>query len=186
MNSFIISVVTFLTFTSILLTSPSTSFADNRTMSLTKSKTFSIHTTAFKNNGKIPKQYSCDGQDISPALAWQNTPANTKSFALILSDPDAPGGTFYHWVVYNIPSSVMELAEGDSLPPGAIAGKNSWGKKQYNGPCPPHGSEHHYIFTLYALDAKLSLSADVDALTLEDAIQTHIVGKTSITGLFKH
>lgn len=153
----------------------------------TNTKTFSLHTNAFRNLGPIPKLYSCDDQDISPDLTWQNIPAKTKSLALILSDPDAPSGTFYHWVLYNIPPTLTNLPEGiHQLPEGVMVGKNSWGKQQYNGPCPPKNAEHRYVFTLYALDIMLPLNAGADVSALMSAMRNHVVNKAILTGLFKH
>lgn len=136
---------------------------------------------AFADGITIPVLYTCDGKNISPDLHWANLPAKTQSVAIILSDEDAPGGTFYHWVVFNIPAKTTELAEAiKTLPSDGLTGKNSWDKSQYNGPCPPKGSLHHYTFTLYALDEKLSLSADTDAATLLKTIQGHILGQTTL------
>jgi Raf kinase inhibitor-like YbhB/YbcL family protein len=142
----------------------------------------SIKSNALSEGGTIPTLYTCNGKDISPELSWTNAPDKTQSLALIISDPDAPGGVFYHWVIYNISSTIKELAE-NKVPAGTI-GKNSYDKTQYNGPCPPPGKLHHYIFTLYALDTKLNLSADIDAITLEKAMNGHILGSTTLTGLF--
>src|SRR5437868_2091935 len=114
---------------------------------------FTLNSSSFSDREKLASIYTCDGKDISPPFQWQHTPAATASFALILSDPDAPGGTFYHWVLFNIPRTTRTLAENASVfPAGTLAGKNSWGKSQYNGPCPPKGVSHHYVFSLYALD----------------------------------
>lgn len=133
----------------------------------------------------MPTLYTCDSKDVSPELSWTNPPAKTQSFAIIVSDPDAPSGTWYHWIAYNIPSSVKELAENTTqLPSGALAGRNSWGKTQYNGPCPPKGSVHTYVFTLYALDTKLKIPADPDGKTILEAIKDHTVGKAEITGVY--
>lgn len=153
----------------------------------TNTKTFTLQTKAFRNLGHIPMLYSCDDQDISPELTWQNIPAKTQSLALILSDPDAPSGTFYHWVLYNIPRTLTTLPEGlNQLPEGVMIGKNSWGKQQYNGPCPPKGAEHRYVFTLYALDVMLPLKPGADANTVTRAMHNHVLSKTTLTGLFKH
>ena len=146
---------------------------------------FTISATAFQNGARIPAIYTCDGKDKQPELSWSNPPPNTKSFALILSDPDAPRGTFYHWVIYNIPSKTSLLPEGMVNPPtGAEVGSNGWNKHRYNGPCPPTGTLHHYAFTLYALDTKLTLPADADAKSVLDALQTHILGETVLTGTY--
>lgn len=148
---------------------------------------FTLDTSSFASNGTIPPQYSCDGKDASPQLSWKGIPDKTETFALILSDPDAPGGTFYHWVLFNIPKNITALAEGISnLPAGTKAGKNSMNRMRYSGPCPPKGATHHYIFTLYALDTTLSLITGPDAETLLHAMQNHIIGQTELRGLFSH
>lgn len=142
----------------------------------------SVTSSAFQDGANIPEQYSCKGQDISPPLAWSGAPANTKSFALICADPDAPAGTWYHWVLYNIPANTKEIIENQT-PEGALVGKNSWGNTSYQGPCPPSGT-HHYIFTLYALDTILNLNSAPDAKGLENAMKGHILQSSKITGLF--
>jgi Raf kinase inhibitor-like YbhB/YbcL family protein len=144
-----------------------------------------ITTTAFLDEGIFPVLYTCDGKDISPQLDWTNVPAKTQTFALLMVDPGAPGGTFYHWILYNIPKSTASLPESLSkLPAGALAGTNSMKKAQYNGPCPPKGSMHTYIFTLYALDTKLNLPAGADGKKVLEAMQKHIVGETKLTGVY--
>lgn len=154
---------------------------------LTQTKTFSLNSKSLTNDSPIPKRYTCDGEDVSPDLTWNNPPAKTKSFALILSDPDAPGGRFYHWVLYNLPPTLTNLSEGlTQLPEGAMHGKNSWGRARYNGPCPPKGSTHRYIFTLYALDTVLPLSADSDVATVLESLENNILAKTSFTAKFGH
>lgn len=147
---------------------------------------FSVSSTSFIDRRNIPITYTCDGNDISPAISWGNAPAKTASFALICHDPDAPVGVWYHWVMYNIPSNISQLPEGAALPSGAALGKNSWGRAQYNGPCPPRASIHRYIFTIYALDTTLSLPSGASASELEQAMQGHILANTSILGVFGH
>jgi Raf kinase inhibitor-like YbhB/YbcL family protein len=149
------------------------------------STAFTLTTNAFLDTGPIPVMYTCDGKDVSPQLEWSNVPAKTQSFAILITDADTPNGNFYHWVVYNIPSSVATIAEtSDKLPAGALAGKNSFGKLSYNGPCPPKGSVHTYTITLYALDAKLSLPAGADGKSLTSAMQKHTLGKASLTMVY--
>lgn len=147
---------------------------------------FSINSSSFVDRQTIPALYTCDGNDISPQLRWSGTPAKTQSLALICEDPDAPAGTWYHWVVYNIPNSVTELAQNASLPAEAKLGKNSWGRVQYNGPCPPASSIHRYNFTLYALDIALPLSSGESAEAVLSAMQGHVLGKAIIMGVFGH
>lgn len=146
---------------------------------------FAFTTNAFLDTGALPVLYTCDGKNISPELSWSGVPAKTQSFVLIFSDPDAPGGTFYHWLLYNIPENVKELTEGmQSLPAGTLIGVNSFGKMQYNGPCPPKGSAHTYIYTLYALDTKLKLPPGVDGKTLLENIQDHVLQKVTLTTVY--
>lgn len=143
---------------------------------------FTLSSTAFDNNAPLPLKYSGKGQDLPPPLAWQNPPAGTKSYALICDDPDAPSGTWTHWVLYNIPSNVKNIAEGKTTN-NATLGKNSWGKTSYNGPNPPSGT-HHYHFTLYALDAPLTLPSGLASDQLQQAMTGHILDKTSLIGTF--
>ena len=118
-----------------------------------------ISSTAFEKGYLIPKVHTCDGDDLSPAIWWENAPKATVSFALIMEDPDAPNGTFTHWIVYNLPHNCYELEKiipiKNTLDNGAIQAKNDFGKIGYGGPCPPDGEEHRYFFKLYALDRKL-------------------------------
>ncbi|HSW70749.1 MAG TPA: YbhB/YbcL family Raf kinase inhibitor-like protein [Gammaproteobacteria bacterium] len=147
---------------------------------------FSITSSSFADSKAIPAWYSCDGGEHSPQLSWKGAPSKTKTYVLICNDPDAPQGDWYHWVMYNIPNTVTTLSEGTVLASGASLGKNSWGRLQYNGPCPPAGSLHHYYFTLYALDSSLSLPSGAEAKTVMQAMQGHVVGKTTIVGVFGH
>lgn len=142
-------------------------------------------TTAFLDEGIIPVLYTCDGKNISPQLDWTETPAKTETFALVLSDPNATNGTFYHWVLYNIPKKTSSLPEGMKTPPaGTLVGTNSWKKSQYNGPCPPKGASHRYVFKLYALDTKLTLPANADAQAVLKTMQQHVIGETKLTGVY--
>jgi hypothetical protein len=146
---------------------------------------FTLTSTSFKNGDTLSSQYTCDGKDISPQLAWSGAPENTKSFALIVSDPDAPAGTWYHWVLFNIPADTHELAENiQTLPTGTIVGTTSFKRNRYNGPCPPKGKPHHYIFTLYALDKALDLPS-ADAEMLLKVMKGHVLASTEITGLYE-
>lgn len=144
---------------------------------------FSLSSQAFSNGGTIPELYTCKGKNISPPLAWTGAPDKTQSFALIVSDPDAPSGVFYHWIAYNIPGKTNELSI-ENLPQEALLGKNSSNKADYFGPCPPSGKPHHYVFTLYALDSNLNLPADEDISGLEKAMKGHVLSSTTLTGLF--
>ena len=122
-----------------------------------------ISPVGFAGGGTIPAKYSCHGDNLSPALSWSGAPAATRSFALIMEDPDASAGTFTHWVIFNIPADVQSLPEGASPrgqpPAGSVEGKNDTGKVGYTGPCPPPGKPHRYFFKLYALNDVLSLKA---------------------------
>lgn len=139
--------------------------------------------TDFTAGQKIPKDYTCDGENISPELTWSTVPVNTKSFVLTMTDPDTPGGVFYHWILYNIPSTLTTLSKNlQTLPAGARRGKNSWGKSQYNGPCPPPNSYHRYVFTLYALDSKLELPENEwEATPIFAAMQHRVLTSASLT-----
>lgn len=146
---------------------------------------FTITTNAFLDTGALPVMYTCDGKDISPDLSWSNPPSNTKSFAIIASDPQAPKGVFYHWVLFNIPATTKGLDQGTTnLPKGTMVGKNSWGKLSYNGPCPPKGSVHTYYITLYALDAILNLPKDADAEMVLAKMQGHILKQIKLTMVY--
>ena len=137
---------------------------------------------AFANGQSIPAKYSCVGKNISPALAWNEPPAGTKSFALIVDDPDAPMGTWVHWVLFNIPASTANLQENaDSST--MSAGKNSSGNTRYDGPCPPNGT-HRYFFKLYALDATLSLSPGASKEQVLKAMEGHILANGELMGTF--
>lgn len=141
-----------------------------------------LSSPAFTHNGTIPAQYTCDGTNISPALRWSGAPANTKSFALIVDDPDAPKKTFVHWVVFNIPATTRELPEG--VRSGEFTcGVNDFGTKKYGGPCPPSGV-HHYHFKLYALDTILDLASDATKEDLLDAMQGHVLAQAELVGVY--
>ena len=121
----------------------------------------SITSAAFSEGQPIPQKYSCEGSDISPPLAWTNRPANIKSYALIMDDPDAPMGTWVHWVLYDLPPDATglpeDVAKTQTISNGAKQGMNTWPRLGYGGPCPPPGKPHRYFFKLYALDAMLNL-----------------------------
>lgn len=142
-----------------------------------------IRSPAFAENGTIPTKFTCEGDDISPALSWQGAPTNTKSFVLIMDDPDAPVGIWDHWLLFNIPANTNSLPENlSSLPSGTQIGKNSWNKASYGGPCPPDG-EHRYFFKLYALDTKLNLS-NPQKDEIESAMQGHILATATLMGKY--
>jgi len=147
-----------------------------------------ITSSAFSAGETIPKKFTCDGPDASPALAWNEPPANTKSFALIMDDPDAPVGTWVHWVLYDLPPETKELAEGvakqEQLANGARQGRNDFGKIGYGGPCPPAGKPHRYFFKLYALDSKLNLKPGATKAQLESAMKGRILGQAEMIGRY--
>lgn len=138
--------------------------------------------TAFAPNGIIPKRHTCDGENLSPLLAWKNVPPETKSIALIMDDPDAPIGTFVHWVIFNIPPEVTQLAEGEKGI--GVEGVNDFRKVGYGGPCPPRGSNHRYFFKIYALDAQLNLDSRATKKDLEKAMQGHILAQGELIGRY--
>ncbi len=147
-----------------------------------------VTSTAFEQGGMIPKQYTCDGTDVSPPLAWTSVPEETKGIALICDDPDAPMGTWVHWVLFNLPADVKELPE--SVPPqerlenGAIQGTNDFRKIGYGGPCPPGGT-HRYFFKVYALDAEINLQAGATKRDLLKAMEGHILAEGQLMGTYK-
>ena len=148
--------------------------------------TFTLQSFSFEDWEKMNVMFTCDGKDISPELHWKNPPKNTASFVLIVSDPDATRGIFYHWVLFNISKSATNLPENvSSLPEGTITALNSFEKPLYNGPCPPKGSsEHRYIFNLYALNSKLKLQEDVNAENIMDAMKNHILDVAELNAKF--
>jgi Raf kinase inhibitor-like YbhB/YbcL family protein len=149
---------------------------------------FQVTSVAFSAGDMIPKKFTCDGPDVSPQLAWNDPPVGTESFALIVDDPDAPVGTWVHWVLYDLPAPARQLAEGvakqEQLPSGARQGRNDFGKIGYGGPCPPPGKGHRYFFKLYALDAKLNLKAGATKADVERALKGHILGQAELMGRY--
>jgi Raf kinase inhibitor-like YbhB/YbcL family protein len=142
-----------------------------------------IFTHQFAHNGSIPVKYTCDGADASPPLKISGVPGGAKTLALIVDDPDAPAGTWVHWVVWNIPVDTSEVGE-KAVPSGAVQGRNDWGRNDYGGPCPPSGS-HRYFFKLYALDAVLTLGAATTKKDLERAMEGHVIGRAELIGVYK-
>ena len=146
-----------------------------------------LSSSAFAPGSSIPVDFSCKGRNISPALAWTGAPAGTASFAMIVEDPDAPGGTFVHWVIYNIPALSKGLAEAVAPQPtfddGAAQGTNGANRRYYYGPCPPSGT-HRYFFRLYALDTRLDLAPGASAAELRRAMQGHVLAQGELMGTF--
>jgi Raf kinase inhibitor-like YbhB/YbcL family protein len=147
-----------------------------------------LKSQAFQSGELIPAKYTCDGPDISPPLSWSDPPAGTKSFALISDDPDAPVGTWVHWVIWNIPVSARSLEENlpkkESLPNGAKQGTTDFRRIGYGGPCPPSGT-HRYFFKLYALDTTLNLPATTTKKDLEKAMQGRILAQAELIGKYR-
>lgn len=139
-----------------------------------------IKSPEFENNGSIPSKFTCEGKDVNPALIIEDIPEGAKSLALIMDDPDAPMGTWVHWVVFNMP--VVSKIEEDSIP--GTQGINNARKLEYHGPCPPSGT-HRYFFKIYALDAMLNLKEGISKGALEKAMQGHILDKAELIGLYK-
>jgi Raf kinase inhibitor-like YbhB/YbcL family protein len=148
----------------------------------------SLRSPAIEAGSGIAKKYTCDGRDVSPPLRWDDTPAGTGSYALICDDPDAPMGTWVHWVIYNIPGTVSQLPEAvpaqEELKDGTLQGKNDFGRIGYGGPCPPRGKPHRYFFKLYALDAMLSLPAGATKSALLKAMEGHILAEAQFYGTY--
>jgi hypothetical protein len=147
--------------------------------------TFKLDSPAFAEGATIPVDFSCDGQDKSPELRWSDAPAKTRSFALIMDDPDAPGGTFTHWVLFDIPPSISQLAEDDQAI--GVNGQNGFGRNGYGGPCPPQGrGAHRYFFKLYALDVdSLKIKTGASRSEVEAAVKGHVIGQAQLMGLFE-
>ena len=138
-----------------------------------------------QQNGKsIPRRFTCDGEDVSPGLRWSGVPAGTAGFALIMDDPDAPAGTWDHWIVFDLAAELDALPEAvSSLPGSATHGRNSWGRSDYGGPCPPSGV-HRYFFRLYALDCHLHLSSGADKKELLRTMEGHILAQAELSGTY--
>ncbi len=150
--------------------------------------TLTLNSPAFGQRENIPAMYTCQGSDISPPLTWTESPEGTQSYALIMDDPDAPGGVFTHWLIYDIPASVNQLPEGMPIEPqvsNGIQGQNDFGRTGYGGPCPPPGGPHRYRFSLYALDQKLNLEQGASKAQLLASMEEHILDRYELTGLFQ-
>jgi Raf kinase inhibitor-like YbhB/YbcL family protein len=147
--------------------------------------TISVRSTAFAASAAIPARYSCSGANITPPLSWSAVPEATRSVALTVIDPDAPGRPFTHWVVFNLPALTTDLPEGGPLPAGAVEGSNDFGSNGYRGPCPPPGSLHHYHFKVYGLDTNLALRGGASESAFEDATRGHVVASGELVGTFK-
>ena len=151
-------------------------------------ETLSIYSDVFEDGATLSSAYTCDGDDISPAISWEEVPAGTQSIALVMDDPDAPGRTFVHWVIYNIPASRSGLPSGvaknNTLDDGSLQGKNDFGKIGYGGPCPPSGKPHRYVFKVYALDTEPDLKSGATKSQLEAAMKGHILAQGEMVGTY--
>jgi len=158
--------------------------ADSKTSSRVQ-----LTSPAFQEGGAIPRKHTCDADDVSPQLRWANAPSGTKAFALIADDPDAPGGTWVHWVIYDLPADTKDLAQGtaktETLSNGAKQGVNDFRRVGYSGPCPPAGAAHRYYFRLYALDAPTNLKPRATKQQLLDAMKGHELGEAELMGRYK-
>lgn len=148
-----------------------------------------LKSPAFENNSVIPDIFTCQGQDISPALEWRGAPAGSQSFALICDDPDAPSGNWVHWVIYNISARALGLPQGvprtQNLRDGARQGITDFQRSGYGGPCPPPGKPHHYFFKLYALDIMLDIEGRVTQEALLEAMEGHILAQATLVGTYQ-
>jgi len=153
------------------------------------SSTLRLTTPAFPEGSTIPGEFTCEGENRSPPLVWTGTPVSTRSFALIADDPDAPRGTWVHWLIWNLPADACELAPGvppdPELPSGARQGLNGGGDLGYSGPCPPPGKPHRYFFRLFALDTSLNLAPGVNRPDLESALEDHVLGQAVLMGTYQ-
>lgn len=171
------------------LAAPQISTANQFFLEGTPMPEFILTSTAFQPGGAIPARHTCDDENKSPQLLWSAPPADTRSFALIVDDPDAPAGTFTHWVLYDIPATLTGLP--DNVPPSpnpkgiGTQGKNNFRHNWYDGPCPPRGKPHHYFFRLYALDAVLGLPAGQSAQQLQQAMHGHILAQAQLIGIYQ-
>lgn len=147
-----------------------------------------MKSSAFRPNETIPVKHTCSGEDVSPPLSWQDVPQGTVSLALICDDPDAPGGSWVHWVIYNIPADSTDMPEGvaqeERIGEWIYQGVNDFNRIGYNGPCPPRGRPHRYIFTIYALDTTLDFRGKVNKESLLRAMKGHVLGQGSLIGKF--
>lgn len=157
---------------------------------------FGVSSTAFAEGGAIPRQATCDGADRSPPLRWERAPAGAQAFALVVEDPDAPSGTFTHWVIYDIPGAARALGEGvpreAALGDGTLQGRNDFGRLGWNGPCPPRGPAHRYVFRLFALSAPVAPASErsapraaLDRKQLLAAIRSTTLAETEVSGLYE-
>ncbi len=148
---------------------------------------FRLRIDDFAEGGAIPREFTCEGKDEPPVLRWEGEPEGTRSFALIMDDPDAPGGTWNHWLLWDIPAEVHSLGDGGEAEGGGLSGTNDFGRRGYGGPCPPaKGGTHRYFFRLFALDtARLGLAQGAQRGALEKALRKHAVGESAYMGRYQ-
>lgn len=147
--------------------------------------TFALESPAFAEGGEIPVQHTCDGDNVSPPLRWRDVPDGTRSLVLIVDDPDAPSGSFTHWLQWDIPGTLTELAAGQRPGENGYWGRNDFMKLEYRGPCPPPGKPHHYVFTLHALSATtLGLQNGAEIAQVEWALRRHSLGSAQLIGVY--
>lgn len=148
-----------------------------------------VTSSAFEDGGFIPSRHTCQGEDVSPPLHWKHVPAEARSLALVCDDPDAPVGTWVHWVLYDVPPAFSELPEGipptEITPDGAKQGLNDFRRLGYGGPCPPPGAAHRYFFKLYALDIEPGLPAGATKADLLRAMEGHVLAEGQLVGLYQ-
>ncbi len=157
--------------------------ADARGKEGRKMADMNLSSPAFAGNGAIPALYTCDGRDVNPPLRIENVPDGARSLALIVDDPDAPAGMWVHWVVWNIDPTIRDIGE-NSVPTGAVQGKNDWRRNSYGGPCPPSGA-HRYFFKLYALDTTFSLGTGTTKTDLEKTMAGHVLAHAQLIGIYQ-
>jgi Raf kinase inhibitor-like YbhB/YbcL family protein len=147
---------------------------------------FRLFSSAFAEGGYIPELFTCQGADLSPSLEWSGEPPETRSFTLTVEDPDAPAGTWCHWLLYDIPPKIHNLAQGYKPGSLGISGENDFGKPGYGGPCPPKGKAHRYFFKLHALDTQtLGLQPGAKLADIQQAIQGHVLAQAEYMGLYQ-
>ena len=152
-------------------------------------ETIKVSSDAFESGEQIPVEYTCKGSNVSPPLSWSDVPQGTKSIAIIMEDPDAPGGLFTHWILYNVPPEHRDLHSAVKKSPvlqdGSRHGLNNFGKMEYGGPCPPPGNPHRYFIRVSALDTTLTLRAPVTRKVIDDAMAGHVLAKGELMGKFR-
>jgi len=152
------------------------------------SQKLQLNTSAFQPGANIPKQFTCDGGDVSPALSWNDPPAGTRSFVLIMDDPDAPAGTWVHWVIYNLPATARQLPahvpRKDQINGGGWQGLNDFRMAGYGGPCPPPGNPHRYFFRLYALDNLVTVKPRARRNEIDRAMEGHVLAQAELMGTY--